>query len=111
MNNKQTAAIDQADSESLALSQQRLQWYETKLKELLSGYYDQDRNPGRVIELKNQERLLIEERARLVGEIERLRRYSPDSLPKIIGTPLKAMMMLLVAGPKELWRKCNHLSQ
>jgi hypothetical protein len=49
--------------------------------------------------------MLLEERERLVGEIARLKSFSPESLPKIIGVPLKAMLYILVSGPKAFMDK------
>lgn len=76
--------------------EQSVQWYQAKLRELSLAQYTYPGLIERIKELEREEAKLTEDRDQILNDLERIRRYSPDRLPKLVALPFKLLLGGLV---------------
>lgn len=82
-----------------------ISWYEAKSRELLLTHYTHKKDLDKKEQLAVELHAMTIDRNGVVGELERIKVYSPDSLPKIIGAPLKLLLTLICSGPMHFLRQ------
>ena len=101
----------EALQDALAKEQETSRWYKAKMRELLVSHYAHKKDSEIARRLEKELEVTTGDRDRLVGEIERLRLYSPDNLPSVFALPLKAIMAVICSGPFGIVRYFKKKSQ
>jgi Methionine biosynthesis protein MetW len=104
----------------IRIREESLSWYAKRLREHLVNHYKLEKTASERIaheqqtaskmhqlseaaRLKDEQYSLLEQdRNRIVNELDRISRFSPDKLPSVFRYPLKALILMITCGPKEL---------